>query len=127
MDGQITKQPSYFANYSTLLDYIHEFDGRNLTKPVVEYVERYEKTGKSVTMEEWRRSRISKAIRDNNWMWALNHREKVKWYPVKPIKFSQSGKTVRVVTLNGKGFERDLPITNLYTKPSENYYGKVEV
>jgi hypothetical protein len=126
LNDQIKKKPSYFNSYSTLLDYIYEFEGRFLDKYVDEYEESYIFTGNKITQKEWRERRIQKAINDMNWMWAINHRDPIKWYVVKPLAFSESRKKVLVRTQEGIGHERYIPITNLYSRPAENYQGKIK-
>jgi len=125
LDMQIIKQPAYFSSYSTLLDLYYEFRGRTSDILVEETVERVIPTGKMVTMGELRKSRILSAIDSGKWMWAIDHRNPYKWYPVRPIEFSKSGKRVRVVTRDGIGHEKYISLTNLYSRPAENYYGKV--
>lgn len=133
LDERIIKRPVYFNSYSSLLDYVYEFEGRDLDRQIPEIREiitetgrtTVEQTGRVITRGEWRVRRIQGAIQEKRWLWALDHRKPVKWYPVRPLKISESGKTVRVITLDGRGHEKYLSLTNLYSRPAEDYYGKV--
>ena len=122
LDLIIKSKNKSFGGYSTLLDLHYEFEGRMLDVEIDEYIEI--PSGKKITLFEKRMQTIQKAIDEQNWLWTLNHREKERWSVVKPLGFSKSGKRVRVIGLDGIRSERFLPITNLYQRPSENYFGK---
>ena len=119
LDLTIEGKSRSFGNYSTLLDLHYEFEGRILDMEIDEYVE--VPSGKKITLLEKRLQTIEKAIEEQNWLWTLNHREKERWTVVKPLGFSKSGKRVKVIGIHGG--ESFLPITNLYQRPSENYFG----
>jgi len=123
LDSTIQKKPSLFSGYSTLLDLTYEFEGKDLSRMVPET--REYPTGRFITLEEKRRSTIQQAIDESNWLWSLNHKDRQTWYQVKPLGFSKSGKRVRVITIDGIKHEKFLPITNLYARPAENYFGKI--
>lgn len=123
LDDSIESDIKLFSGYSTLLDLLYEFDGRNLSRMIEEY-EEYP-TGRFITLHEQRVKTIQRAITEQNWLWALDHRSKQRWYTVKPIEFSKSQKTVRVITKDGMKHEKFLPVTNLYNRPAENYNGSL--
>lgn len=123
LDLTIESKNKSFGGYSTLLDLHYEFEGRMLETEIDEYIE--VPSGRKISLLEKRIQTIEKAIEEQNWLWTLNHREKERWSVVKPLGFSQSRKRVKVIGLAGEKSLRFLPITNLYQRPSENYFGRI--
>ncbi|MCP3686624.1 MAG: DUF4417 domain-containing protein [bacterium] len=120
----IKKQPAAFSSYVTINDLEYEFISNKHDLPIEETQETA--TGRIITMKEHRLNQVNKAILEKTWMWASNFRSPKKWYPVKPLEFSSTGKTVKVTTLDGRGHEKWLSPSNLYRQPPEGYFGKMK-